>query len=438
MSSPPRVLVVSHNVFSKSGNMGKTLTDLFSALPADCLAQLYFHSEVPTVPACTRYFRVTDRDMLAGVLRRKARYRIFGRQDIQEQRASSRTDTGAAARVYQFARRRTPLIYAMRNLLWSLGGWDSPALDQWVRDFAPQVIFFASGDYAFAYKIVCRLAQRYRLPVVWWCCDDYYLGKRRSLSPLYHAVWQHRLHWARRVAGHSHALVTICDKMQQDYAALFGLPAQVLRISAQPNPCALPAAQRSRVVYAGNLGLNRLTPLLELGRTLRDAGIPGYDRIHVYSGERDPQKLAQLTEENGICFHGSLPADQMPQLLGQARFLLHLEASDPVSALRTRYSLSTKIGESLQSGACLLAYGPADIASMEYLQAADAAVMLRSAREAPARLQELLDDPARYDGTVQRALELARCCHDKADNDRKLRTLLGDAARKAGTLHENP
>ena len=39
----PRVLVVSHNVFSSSGNMGKTMMHMLAGIPPDNLAQLYYH-----------------------------------------------------------------------------------------------------------------------------------------------------------------------------------------------------------------------------------------------------------------------------------------------------------------------------------------------------------------------------------------------------------
>ena len=76
MGNIPRILVVSHTVFSSTGNMGKTMMDMLSCVPSDHLAQLYFHSEVPTQRVCERYFRITDKDMLYSVCKGKRRFRI--------------------------------------------------------------------------------------------------------------------------------------------------------------------------------------------------------------------------------------------------------------------------------------------------------------------------------------------------------------------------
>lgn len=424
MEHTPRVLVISHNVFSRSGNMGRTMADLLSCVPPENLAQLYFHSEVPTMDVCGRYFRITDKNVLRSVVTRKSGYRVYGQEDIQPERATSRTDSGVTAQVYQFSRRRTPLIYLARNTMWKMGKWKSPELESWLREFDPEVIFFASGDYVFPYRIVCDLADRLGIPVVMWCCDDYYIGKKNIHSPLYPYTRRHLMKWARQTAERSKCIVTICDKMRADYGRLFKKRAEVIRISAQPNPHVVPKEERAGIVYAGNLGLNRIEPLLELANALKEAGVPGYDRIDVYSGEGDPEKLARLTEENGIRFHGTVPNEELKQLLGRAKYLLHVEAFDENSRVRTRYSLSTKIGESLQSGGVTLCYAPADIASVEYLRQHDAAVILERAEELPGILRELNEKAESYDAIVARAAELARKCHDKEANDRKMLEIL--------------
>lgn len=135
--SEPRVLVVSHNVFSASGNMGKTMMHMLAGISPDNLAQLYFHQEIPTRSCCLRYFRITDSNVLHALFTRRAEYRVFEAADIDESASQSRTDTGSLAKIYQFSRRRTPLIYFLRDLMWRLGKWNTPALLEWVQSFHP-------------------------------------------------------------------------------------------------------------------------------------------------------------------------------------------------------------------------------------------------------------------------------------------------------------
>ena len=70
------------------------------------------------------------------------------------------------------------------------------------------------------------------------------------------------------------------------------------------------------------------------------------------------------------------------------RFLLLVESSEPAFEERTRYSCSTKIGEYLASGACVVCVGPPDIASVEYLRENGAALVADDPAEVPALVRD--------------------------------------------------
>lgn len=102
----PRVLVVSHNVFSSSGNMGKTMMHMLAGIPPDNLAQLYFHQEIPTRRCCLHYFRMTDSNILHSLFTRKTEFRVFDASDIDESAVQSRTGhrlAGEGISVFQTA-----------------------------------------------------------------------------------------------------------------------------------------------------------------------------------------------------------------------------------------------------------------------------------------------------------------------------------------------
>lgn len=433
-NNTPRVLVISHTVFSATGNMGKTMMRMLAGIPPDRLAQLYFHQEIPTRRCCLRYFRITDSEVLRSVFTRRAGGRSFNGDDIDEA-ADSRVDCGNLAKVYQFSRRRTPLIYFLRNSMWAAGKWKSSALLEWAESFRPDVIFFAAGDYAFSYRVTLSLAQYLQVPVVMWCADDYYLSL--PVSPFRRLECLRLRKLARQVVRQSGSVVTISDKMGTDYARFFGVPVETVRISSDPNPYALPATQRTGIVYAGNLGLNRIAPLVELGRALRQAALPGFSAIDVYSGEQRPAVLRQITEENGLHYCGRISASEVERLLGRSKFLVFTESFDDKSVRRVKYSLSTKISESLRSGACLLAYGSPQIASIEYLHRHNAARILRSADELPAALLELCSSHDTYAKYVRAAQELAEQCHNQERNDFLMCRIFRNAIENAASGQEN-
>ena len=73
----PKVLVISHNAFSTTGNMGKTLSDMLACVPDDNTAQLFFHNDTPDAACrCQSYYRVTDVDMVKSVLAEKQNIKL--------------------------------------------------------------------------------------------------------------------------------------------------------------------------------------------------------------------------------------------------------------------------------------------------------------------------------------------------------------------------
>lgn len=287
--SEPRVLVVSHNVFSASGNMGKTMMHMLAGISSGQPRTAVLSSGNPNTELLSALFPDHGQQCSARTVYtqgrisrvRGGRYRRVGLAD--------RTDTGSLAKIYQFSRRRTPLIYFLRDLMWRLGKWNTPALLEWVQSFLPDVIFFAAGDYAFPYRIALRLLGAAAYPnrdVV----RRRFLYRTAAARPLLRRMQCRRLvKLAEKIVRRSGTVVTISDMMQRDYARLFQTPAETVRISGKPNPYALPEESRSGIVYAGNLGINRITPLVSLGRALKEAAIAGFETIHVYSGEREPR-----------------------------------------------------------------------------------------------------------------------------------------------------
>lgn len=423
----PRVLVVSHNVFSSSGNMGKTMMHMLAGIPPDNLAQLYFHQEIPTRRCCLHYFRMTDSNILHSLFTRKTEFRVFDASDIDESAVQSRTDTGWLAKVYQFSRRRTSFIYFLRDTMWRFGKWKTKALLEWVQAFAPNVIFLAAGDYAFPYRIAIWLSDFLHIPIVMWCADDFYI------EPLNHGPFFRRIQCqqlvklARKVIHRGGTIVTISDMMQRDYARLFQVPTKTIRISSAINHYSLPADFRSGVVYVGNLGINRIVPLTELGRALRAAAITGFETINVYSGERNSTILQQINKGNGLTYCGCISEREVERLLGTSKFIIFTEAFDNKSICRTKYSLSTKIAESLRSGACILAYGPSEIAAIDYLRRYRAAYILEKAEELPNAIRHLCEEANEYSRYTLCAQSLAEQFHSAEVNEECLRDIFMEA-----------
>ncbi|MFR0734135.1 MAG: hypothetical protein ACLSHU_08070 [Oscillospiraceae bacterium] len=146
----PRVLVISHNVFSTGNNMGRSLAGLFSGWDPDRLSQLYFCPEEPQLSLCRRYFRVTDVDVLRAFLDPAPAWE----PPRVRRGCRSLLPPPLAPLCYRLGHTcRSPVPGLLRDALWALSPWFSPALSRWVEEARPEVIFFAPGRSVFSHRI---------------------------------------------------------------------------------------------------------------------------------------------------------------------------------------------------------------------------------------------------------------------------------------------
>ncbi len=410
-----KVLLISHTVLSKTSNMGKTLLSYFGALHPDEIAQLYIHSEVPTDDSvCRNYYRFTDTDALKSIIPLHKHGRSFSAEDIQTERVSSRTDTGVKGKIYQFGRQRTGAIYLARNTMWSMSHWFTKELKQWLDDFAPDIIFFASGDYAFMYNVARKIADYLDKPMVASCMDDYYLYSENEKNWIGRFEHKMFLRTVRKTMQRTACIFTICDSMKAEYEKLFHRPTYTLYTSARKrsseqalNPDA------KQISYIGNLGYGRDRQLIAIGKALKALGRTEEPlMLDVYSGEKNPEVLQRLTPENGIRFHGQVSSDEVLRIMQNSMAVIHTESFDETTKRTIRFSVSTKIAESLMCGPCLLVYGPEGIASVDYLEANDAAYVITNPEDLQTKLAEFLADDAKRAQILKNARRLGSKNHD--------------------------
>ena len=425
-----RVLIISHNVFSRTGNMGKTLRSYFEQFRPEELAQFYIHSEVPTDDSvCVDYYRFTDRDALRSLIPGRTCGKQFRRDEIQVGRARSRTDSGVTGAVYQFGRKRTAGIFAARNALWKLARWNTKQFRDWLDGFDPDVIFFAAGDYSFAYDIALAAADHTGKPLVVLCVDDFYLHNRNENTALGRLTHRTFMKKVRRTMDRARELYVISGSMKREYEKLFGKPCRVLHTPAQEKE--VPAGEPAQLSYIGNLGLKRHLQLIRMGRALKDLEEPGCPRwIDVYSGERNPEILKTLTEENGIRFHGMIAPEQVLEVMGRSMAVIHTESFDADIVPVVRFSVSTKIAESLMYGPCLIAFGPEGIASVDYLKENEAAYVISDPDKLRAGLGQILTDEGLRQRIRENARALAKKNHDADINSGNVRSWLEDVIRQ--------
>ena len=425
----PRVLIVSHTVLAKNTSMGKTMDTYFSGWDRDAIAQLYIQSEVPTNPLCTNYFRFTDPDALKSIVQRRRKGTVFTEADVQPERADP-VEMGNLTGVYNYGRKRTPLIFLARDGMWRMSGWKHSGMLEWAKSFRPDVIFYASGDYAFSYRITRYLAEQLGVPYVICCFDDFYLYNPNRDAFLGKFRHNRFMKTARATVNGAAKILTVNDSMAETYGKVFGRECGVVWTAANMEEAPEPP-EKQGIVYLGDLGLGRNFQLSAIADALRECRGPGIpETLDVYSAETDPENLRPVQSNPGIRFHGAVPGHEVAGIIRKAKAVIHTESFDPVIREQVRYSLSTKIADCLASGTGLLAYGPAEAASMDYLIRNETAFAATAREELPEVLNRLFTDEEEYRRITGNAKALARKNHTPEMTRETIRKTLAKAAEK--------
>lgn len=409
----PRVLVVSHEVFSRNTSMGRTMASYFKGWDDDCLAQLYIHSEVPTSSVCRNYYKYTDVDALLSLIDRKRVGKVI---DTVELERTDATDTGYLKGVYTLGSRKKPITYILRDWMWKHSTWHSDHLMEWVKRFDPQVIFYAAGDYIFSNEIARSLSVELDVPLVTCCMDDYYIFNKNHESRLGRKRQEDFMNSVSKLIERSSIVFTISELMAEAYSKLFGKECKVLHTASSFRHTDNTEVNKSGISYLGGLGYDRNKQLVRIGRMLKemtDGVIP--DHIDVYSGDSDPSLTSCLIPENGICFHGSISSDEVSRVIENSIAVVHTESFDETDKQMVKYSVSTKIPDSLSSGTCLLAYGPRVVASIRYLESHNCAFVAESESELKDCINSIFHNEALRNKVVERALRVAVMNHNAED-----------------------
>ena len=124
-----------------------------------------------------------------------------------------------------------------------------------------------------------------------------------------------------------------------------------------------------------------------------------------------------------IHYMGFVKGDDFVSAMMQSDILIHTESFLPCNIEQTRLSLSTKIADSVNSGKCILAYGPAEIASMRHLQENKCAHIVTNPADLEKELKILVEDDELRNEYIVNARYCAERYHDTVKNSNRLKKL---------------
>jgi hypothetical protein len=339
---------------------------------------------------------------------------------------------GGDEKLYSNPKNKNDGRMILRDLMWKFSNWYNSDLKKWLDREAPSCIFVAPGPATFLYDIALKISNDRNIPIISYVCDDYYfvkpsntiLGKIR-LSALKRKI--------RELMKQTSKAVVISDSLKNEYAGEFLVPAEKLMTGSSFIQQAKPDVNENPFIisYFGNIRCDRFRSLADVGIALDNINDKkGTDfRLDIYTSEKDPNIIGIFDGIKSVKLCPFVSAERFREALLGSHILLHVEAFDEKSIDTVKFSVSTKIADSLACGIPLFAYAPAEVSSMEHLIKNECAMTATSNDELEEMLLKAFFDKDLREKTVAKAQEVAKEYHDDYKNSDLLRQIFMEAEK---------
>lgn len=427
----PKVLIISHNSFNKNKNNGKTLSSIFAGWDSDCIAQIFFLPEVPDANICNHFYRITDTDIIKSIINKKNK---CGGAILTENIVPNDNITHAPTTLFNLIRKfKWPIFSFIRDILWKCDYWDNEELKLWLNSFKPEVVFFVGSNNSFSYDFTLRIVREREIPLVIYFTDDYILP-RLSFNPFW---WLQKIRVKKRFLNSisiAKKVFVIGDKMKEVYTHRYGGEYQTLMNIVDNQTIHEKATLKNsnlEITYLGNIGLSRWKSLASIGLIIEKLAKENFKiKFTIYSIEKPNKKEYKfLNNPPYILFGGAITEKkEIENILYNSDIVVHVESHKKKLRHITRLSVSTKISEYLAYGKCILAYGPKDVASIDYLSKNNAAIICNTIHEVYNNLRKILNDHNLKKQYEESALLLAKEKHSRPNMKKILQKTIYDSS----------
>ena len=418
----PRILVVSNNSFSKTDSNGRTLGNFFIGWPKDRLAQFCVSTDGANFELCNNYYCITDREVVNARIHLRRPQRVTIAKDKEGESKGSR-GTG----------RKTALRMLIRDLMWGDGFWNTLDFKQWIQDFAPEVILVMFSDSSFILNIATRLSEQFDIPLVMFNTEGYYFFKHNYFRTktkwdwLWMPVYQSRFRRQVRQTMIRVSYPIYCNSLlQEDYGREFKKDSIVLYTTS-----IIEWKNRDysnelfKCSYIGNLTFGRPRALAEIADVLREINLEL--KLDVYGRTLKEEDERLLNNHPNILFHGFIGYDNMMQVIAESHILFHAESQEDRWHEGLKYAFSTKIADSISSGACFVLYSSPNIACAKYIQETGAGWLAVDKESLKETLYNIINDEQHRNEVLQRAKVLSSQNHNESVNCEKMLYVINKA-----------
>lgn len=410
-----RVLILTVNAWNNTNSTGNTISNLFSKLSSiDDVANIFCRNEVINNTICKRYFKITENDILRNVFSpQKCGCIVDYDRNSQQIVGSNLLDKNKKG---DFLRRYRPTsLLFFREFIWGIDVWKNKKLDNFLKEFAPDVIYMHGHSNLYMHRLLDYCAKKTGAKIVLFWGDDMYSRKSQApLGYLYESFLRKR--YCKSIKKSSLLFggsLKLCD----EYSEIFGMKfipffKECKQLCYDENKT---ISNPISIVYAGNLLFGREQMLVNLVKDIAKVNTKELNRqllLKIYSNTSPSEEsLVVLDDKKNSCFMGCKPYKEVCEEMDKSDLVLFIESFEKKCIKSTRLSFSTKIIDCMQSTAGIIAIGPQEIASMDYIIRNNLGYIISNLTQMEDRLTYLVEHPEIIQENNKHKVEYAQAYH---------------------------
>lgn len=412
-----RILVISRNAWDNTNAIGNTLSNFFEGIDDLEFASVYFREANPANGLCTRYYRVTETEVLKKWFVPKKIGKEFvwqGGAPLSKINPAQKNEKKIIrfVRTHQFR-----LAYKISDRIWYTKKWLNHNFRRFIEEFQPDLMVTFAKSAPQYYLTVKFLKENYHIPLFSWIADDEYTGLMRKKDERAVQNLKYLIEKSDAVCGCSQE---ICNY----YNSIFHCNATPLYKSCDFSEAVKERPNHTmKIVYAGNLLYGRMAIVKEIADALEEyCGACEEVSFDVYSNTAlSAEETSFFQKKSRTRYMGRQDYQTIKKRLAEADLVLHTESFDAEQIVQTKYSFSTKIIDCLQSGSVLLAVGPGELASISYVSKIPGAYVIDDPRELKSKLFAIVNDKESLPKRARQIRAFAEANHSVSINANDLK-----------------
>lgn len=376
--SNKRILVISHNPISLKQNNGKTLKSFLYNIEPSQIAQIYINGEYIDYASCKVFYKINEINIFKRIFKRNNSIgeliysHSYKKYNFSNKTSSSKNKIKNILSVVFKKTLKLPFFELLRNFFWKIS---NPINDKnlmlFLDEFKPEIILYQASNIPNFSSFVMGIKRKTNAQLVMTITDDY-LTKKYSFSVLDYYRTSIINKKYKECIENSKAVLVIGEKMLMEYKKKFPNGKYYIAMNSYDSSINSvkykPKDDKFVILYAGNLGLSRWKTIVKLGKILDDININKKIELRVCSLSKiDYFMKKEFSKVKCLSFLGGLNSEDLKLEKDYSDLLLHVESFNKKDILTTRLSISTKIFEYINSNRSILAIGPKNIASIEYI-----------------------------------------------------------------------